>query len=105
MKPFLWFGLFLGVGGVIFYGWAKIVLLTLLIACGLFFGSAAVYAVVDAIKHRIPKPTNPQNQSADEYRQVKAQELARELVQASALATVKPADPELRHLRRMAGLE
>jgi hypothetical protein len=106
MKSMAWVLFGLIVTGVVYYGLARAVVLGVL-TMGVFsiFAFFACGITHEVLKAKARKP-DPQNPSADEFRQMKAvQEPVRELVQAAALATVKPADPELRHLRRMAGLE
>jgi hypothetical protein len=92
---FLWIIFFLAIFGVILYGWAKAVLLVLLIGTGLFTLTAVVWGVYEAIRH--PK----QKQAAPE-----PPDPSRVLAQAAALGAIKGAtDEELMRLRRMAGLE
>lgn len=94
MKQFLTCATFaLLVGGVIFYGWAKIILLTILIGSGLFFGSAAVWGIYEAILKRTAAavPSTESRATKD---------------QAVALASIPVVhDDDISRLRRMAGLE
>lgn len=87
MKALAWFLALLMVGGIIFYGLAKIVLITVLIAGGLFVASAMVCGISEAITKRRPAKTTSV------------------IAQSHALAgRAAVQDDELLRLRRMAGL-
>jgi hypothetical protein len=87
MKALAWFLALLIVGGIIFYGLAKIVLITVLVGGGLFFGSAMVCGISEAFTKRRPAKTTSV------------------IAQSHALAgRAVVQDDELLRLRRMAGL-
>lgn len=89
----------LAVVGIVYYGWARAILLMLLVTAGMFFGSAMLWGVVTAL--RKSTPFNPNSKGA-RHKHLRAQ--------ASALANLRvveasPDDPELRELRRLAGFD
>ena len=86
MKALAWFLALLIVGGIIFYGLAKIVLITVLVGGGLFFGSAMACGISEAFTKRRPAKTTSV------------------IAQSHALAARVVQDDELLRLRRMAGL-
>ena len=85
MKALAWFLALLIVGEIIFYGLAKIVLITVLIGGGLFFGSAMVCGISEAFTKRRPAKTTV-------------------IAQPHTLAARTVQDAELAELRRIAGL-
>lgn len=92
MKAFLWVLFIVVVGGIVWYGFARTILLTILMAGGLFVGSAAAWGVWEAGAKRLAalRASAP----PDVLRQAKA------LRDCPSTAT----DAELAELRRLAGL-
>ena len=91
MKTFAWVLFIVVLGGIVWYGFARTVLLVLLIGSGLFIGSATALGVWEAASKR---------------RAVIPSRRGRVLAQAASLADIKGRnDIELAELRRLAGLD
>lgn len=109
MRLFTWIAFALLVGGVIFYGYAKVVLLTVLVGGGAFVLIGAYLGLRQCIRDEKNKAPDPRNPSADDFRAMKdrdkrARAQARALLDV-AIVTVPATDAELRELRRLAGLQ
>ena len=95
------------IGGIIFYGWAKLVLGGVLITAVASVVGFFTYGIVHELRQ--PKPPDPLNPSADEFRQMKnrdkvARAQARALLDVAVVA-VPASDSELMELRRLSGLK
>lgn len=69
MRALRWAAFIVVLAGTVYYGWAKAVLLVVLGAGGVFFGTMFFFALFDAIRTRNdPKPgqTRPQGRHGDE---------------------------------------
>jgi hypothetical protein len=96
------------IGGIIFYGWAKLVVAGVLITAAVSVVMFFTYGIVHELRQP-PKSADPNHPSADEFRAMKDRDrVAR--VQARVLSDVAivdvPAgDAESAELRRLAGLD